>query len=122
MEGKELVGTHTYSNGTVVESYMDYAPVKIDDSDELYFTVYEKLIEPERPKIENVFTTMQPKEINKIRSKKPKAKKLIKLSTVPYSTQKIWETQLAERRRITNDYSLTWDDWCRQQYDVDVNL
>ncbi len=122
MEGKKLISTVKYGDVTI-ERFVDESEMNrlcnIDVTDMGEMTIYEKVTEPVRPKIE-YFTKAELKSFNK-KPKQPKPKKIQKLSKLGSGFERIARQQLADRRSITKDYSISFEQWCREQYDVDAS-
>lgn len=118
MEGKKLISTVKYGDVTV-ERFVDESEMNRlcsdDGKDVGEMTIYEKVTEPVRPKVEY----LPPVKFKKEKPVKPK--KLQKLSKLGSGFERIARQQLADRRSITKDYSISFEQWCREQYDVDAS-
>lgn len=118
MEGKKLISTVKYGDVTV-ERFVDESELNrlcnIDGTDMGEMTIYEKTTIPPKPKVKHL------KPIKFKKEKPVKPKKLQKLSKLGSDFERIARQQLADRRSITKDYSISFEQWCREQYDVDAN-
>jgi len=116
MEGKKLINTVKYG-GVTVERFVDEtefnAPCNNDGTCMGEMTIYEKTTKPPRAKLKYL------KPIKFKKEKPVKPKKLQKLSKLGSGFERIARQQLADRRKITGDYSISFEQWCKEQYDVD---
>ena len=122
MEGKKLISTVKYGDVTI-ERFVDESEMNRlcnnDGTDMGEMTIYEKVTAPPRREVQ-YFTKAELKKFNK-KPKWPKPKKLQKLSKLGSGFERIARQQLADRRSITKDYSISFEQWCREQYDVDAS-
>jgi hypothetical protein len=115
MEGKKLINTLKYGNVTI-ERFVDESEFNrvcdINETDMGEVIIYEKTTKSPNPKY------VKPIESKKENSVKPK--KLQKLSKLGNGFESIMRQQLADRREITGDYSMSFEQWCREYYNVDA--